>query len=94
MHLYGSNCSIILRLVNQQRKANGLEAVPIPTSQAIQYQHNPAHCEGLDRIMPRDGDLTRAIAHHNMFALPDNLEPRSLQGADRIQLFDAPESVA
>jgi hypothetical protein len=32
--------------------------------------HNSAHRERFDRIVPWKGDLTGAIAHYNVFALP------------------------
>ena len=60
------------------------EATVSPASCTI-----PPHRESLDRIVPRDRDLARAVTHHNVLALPDDLEARLFQGADRVQVVDA-----
>src|SRR5438128_1006195 len=51
--------------------------------------HDPTQGKCFDRIVSRDRDLTIAVAHHNVLALPDDLEPCLFQGADRIQMVNA-----
>jgi hypothetical protein len=51
--------------------------------------NNTAHCECLDWIMARDSYLTLAIAHNDMFALPNYSEPYLLQCTDRILMVDS-----
>jgi hypothetical protein len=53
---------------------------------------NSAHGERLNRIMPWNCDLTSAIAHNNVFALPDDLEPSLFQGADGVQVVNTGNS--
>src|SRR5436190_16946285 len=51
--------------------------------------HDPAHGEGFDGIVPRDGDLAITITHDDVLALPDDHKPSLLQGANRVQVTDA-----
>lgn len=50
---------------------------------------NPAQRESLDRIVPRNRDLTGAIAHHDVLALANDREPCLFRSAYRVQVIDS-----
>ena len=51
--------------------------------------NDPAHRKRLDRVVPRDGHLPRAIAHDDVLSLPDDLKSRLLQSSNGILMVDA-----
>src|SRR5262245_46345249 len=71
------------------KRNGGLEQLAEFIDRKSRILDNTAHRESLDGVVPGDGDLTGPVGHHDVLALPDNPEPRLLQGADRILVVDA-----
>ena len=51
--------------------------------------YNSTESKAFDRVIPRDDHLAVAIAHHDVFALADDLEVRLLQSAYSRQMIDS-----
>ncbi len=51
-------------------------------------RHNTAQGKCLDRIMPRNGDLNRSIAHDDVLSLANDLKPGLFKGPNRILMID------
>ena len=50
--------------------------------------YDTAHGDGIDRIVPGNGENANAIRHHGMLSLPDNTKTRSFQRPDGPTMTD------
>ena len=48
-----------------------------------------AHCDGVNRVVARNGKDARPVADDDMLALPKDNKPRLLQRSDCIAVIDA-----
>ncbi len=49
---------------------------------------DPAHGEGVHRVVARNGEDSDAVSHHDVLSFPGDAETRLLEGADRIEVID------
>jgi hypothetical protein len=88
----------LLKLLEAWRKHGGLPPKGIGTfskqlpeglgsQSSISDDHT--HSVRIDRIVPRNGNDTLAIRHHNVFPLASNPESHPLQRADGAQMGDS-----
>ena len=53
---------------------------------------DPAHGEGIDGIVPRDGNDAHTIAHDDMLSLTGDIEAGLLERAHSVKVIDAWEA--
>jgi len=51
--------------------------------------HDSAHCEGVDRIVPRNRENPHTVGHHDVLPLPDDAKSSLPQGAHRVLVVDS-----
>lgn len=51
--------------------------------------NDSAQCKGIDWVVPRNGEDTRAVRHDGMLALTDHYKAHFFEGAYHIEMIDA-----